>query len=87
MWATGYKSLYYRPQGSYMPLPTLTIIIEDGNSSGIPTRYKWGWCCYIASNNKVLCPFQELVIMNIDNKNLDIAIISALVKCHICIKC
>ena len=40
MWATGYKSLYYRPQGSYMPLPTLTIIIQDGNSSGIPTRYK-----------------------------------------------
>ena len=87
MWATGYKSLYYRPQGSSKQLPTLTIIIQDGNSSNIPTSYKWGWCCYIARNNKVLCSFQELVIMNIDNKNLDIALISALVECHICIKC
>ena len=65
----------------------LTIIIQDVNHDSISTRYKWSWWCYIARNNKVLCPFQELVIPNIDSKSLDIAIISALVKCHICIEC
>ena len=48
-----------------------------------PATNEAAWWCYITRNNKVLCPLQELVIPNTDGKNLDIAIISALVKCHI----
>ena len=65
----------------------LTITVQDVNSGSISTSYKWSWCCYIARNNKALCPFQEFIVRNIDSKNLNVAVISTQVQCHICIKC